>query len=188
MALKVTISLSGSSVITLEATDSQLYSEVVNLALRDLPKDLVQLHTGGAAPRGMEEKGTNVSLPAPEAGTTRRDESEPGVGRAVGWEDLGKEVQESFTSFCGELAPMGDMRRVVVAAEGAKRLLGTDSVSERELGALFDLAGWRRPADFLQTLRNAARRKFRWLERVPGTTGYYTVTAMGRDTVVGSGE
>ena len=188
MALKVTISLSGSSVITLESTDSQLYSEVVNLALRELPKDLVHLQVGGAAHSGMVDKGTNVTLPAPEAGTTRRDESEPGVGGAPGWFDLGKEVQESFTSFCGELAPMGDMRRVVVAAEGARRFLSTDSVSAKELGNLFDLAGWLRPADFLQTLRNAARKKFRWLERVPGTTGYYTVTAMGRDAVVGNGE
>lgn len=188
MVLKVTISLSGNSVITLEATEPHLYGEVVNLALRELPKDLIQLHAGGAAPSEIGEMGTNVTPPVTEPETTRPEESGPGVGGATGGADPGKGAQESFGSFCMDLAPMGDMRRVVVAAEGARRFLSTDSVSERELGNLFDLAGWRRPADFLQTLRNAARRKFRWLERVPGTTGYYTVTPAGRDTVVGDGE
>ena len=78
------------------------------------------------------------------------------------------------------------MRRTVVAAEGAKRYLGAASVSGEDLGRLFDLAGWMRPADFLQTLRNAARNKFGWLERVPGKPGHYVVTAQGRALVIGA--
>ena len=53
------------------------------------------------------------------------------------------------------MAPSGDMRRVVVAAEGAKRFLGMDKVSAQELGPLFDFLQWPRPKDFVQTLRNA---------------------------------
>jgi hypothetical protein len=78
------------------------------------------------------------------------------------------------------------MRRVVVAAEGASRFLGYQSVSAEELGRLFDLAGWQRPHSFVQTLRNAARSKFRWLERVPGRSGQYKVTDLGRTTAFSS--
>ena len=76
------------------------------------------------------------------------------------------------------------MRRVVVAAEGARAFLELDAVSEDELVYLFDLAGWRRPNDFLQTLRNSARSTFRWLERTPGRPGYYSVTSVGKAAVI----
>ena len=66
--------------------------------------------------------------------------------------------------------------------------LGMQSVSDVELGLLFDLAGWRRAPSFLQALRNAARSKFRWLERMPGSPGYYFVTDAGRGKVGASGE
>ena len=49
----------------------------------------------------------------------------------------------------------------------------------RDLGLLFDLAGWRRPGNFTQTLRNAARSKFGWLERIPGRSGRYAATPLG---------
>ena len=77
------------------------------------------------------------------------------------------------------------MRRVVVATEGASRILGYLSVDAEDLAALFDLAGWRRPHNFTQTLRNAARDKFRWLERVPGRTGKYAATSLGRSVTLG---
>ena len=80
---------------------------------------------------------------------------------------------------------MGDMRRVVVAAEGASRILGMTSVDAEDLAGLFDLAGWRRAHNFTQTLRNAARDRFRWLERVPGRAGRYTVTDVGRSAILG---
>ena len=90
-----------------------------------------------------------------------------------------------FTAFCRAADPMGDMRKVVVAAEGAKRHLGMASVDAWELGHLFDIAGWTRPHSFAQTLRNAARQKFRWLEKVPGRQGRYTATEEGLSTVLG---
>ena len=34
---------------------------------------------------------------------------------------------------------------------------------------------------FTQTLRNAARSKFRWIERMPGRNGRYWVTERGKE-------
>ena len=84
-----------------------------------------------------------------------------------------------FTNFCRNAAPLGDMRRVVVATEGASRHFEVDGVNAEELGWLFDLAGWRKPGNFTQTLRNAARSKFGWLERIPGRSGRYAATSLG---------
>ena len=95
------------------------------------------------------------------------------------------EQQAAFSEFCRSANPLGDMRRVVVATEGASRILGYRSVDAEDLAALFDLAGWRRPHNFTQTLRNAARDKFRWLERMPGRTGKYTTTSLGRSVTLG---
>mgnify|MGYP001194902165 CR=1 FL=1 len=99
-------------------------------------------------------------------------------------EFLSVEGRNDFVAFCKEANPMGDMRRVVVAAEGANRLLGMDSVDATELETLFGLAGWRLPHNFIQTLRNAARDKFRWLERVPGRAGKYSTTELGRSVTL----
>lgn len=93
-------------------------------------------------------------------------------------------AREAFTAFCRSVNPLGDMRRVVVAAEGAARCFATDGVDADELGELFDLAGWRRPPNFTQTLRNAARSKFGWLERIPGRTGRYAPTNLGRTETI----
>ena len=95
------------------------------------------------------------------------------------------EQESDFAEFCRSANPMGDMRRVVVAAEGANRMLGMPSVDAEDLAGLFEVAGWRRAHNFTQTLRNAARDKFRWLERVPGRAGRYTVTAPGRLATLG---
>lgn len=95
------------------------------------------------------------------------------------------ESREDFTSFCQNVNPMGDMRRVVVAAEGATRFFRADGVNADELGELFDLAGWRRANSFTQTLRNAARSKFGWLERIPGRAGRYAATDLGRSVTLG---
>ena len=93
--------------------------------------------------------------------------------------------REDFTAFCQNVNPMGDMRRVVVAAEGASRFFRADGVNADELGELFDLAGWRRANSFTQTLRNAARSKFGWLERIPGRAGRYAATDLGRSVTLG---
>jgi hypothetical protein len=96
------------------------------------------------------------------------------------------EVSErAFVDFCRAANPLGDMRRVVVAAEGANRYLSIDGVDADALGRLFDIVGWPRAHNFVQTLRNAARSKFGWLERIPGRAGHYTVTDVGRSTALG---
>lgn len=95
------------------------------------------------------------------------------------------ESRDDFTAFCQNVNPMGDMRRVVVAAEGATRFFRADGVNADELGELFDLAGWRRANSFTQTLRNAARSKFGWLERIPGRSGRYAATELGRSVTLG---
>lgn len=93
-------------------------------------------------------------------------------------------AEKAFIEFCRAASPLGDMRMVVVAAEGASRFLSMDSVDASDLERLFDLAGWRSPHSFVQTLRNAARSKFRWLERLPGRSGRYTVADLGRATTL----
>ncbi len=97
----------------------------------------------------------------------------------IGFADDGSE--DSFIHFCRSVNPLGDMRRVVVAAEGAERFLRADGVDAEELSRLFDLAGWTQPHSFTQTLRNAARSKFRWIERMPGRNGRYWVTVRGKE-------
>ena len=97
-----------------------------------------------------------------------------------------QQARDDFRAFCQSLNPMGDMRRVVVAAEGASRFFSWDGVSADDLGELFDLAGWRRANSFTQTIRNAARSKFGWLERIPGRSGRYAATDVGRSIIFGS--
>ena len=92
--------------------------------------------------------------------------------------------EHEFINFCKASNPMGDMRKVVVAAEAANRYLNEDMVDCERLGELFDIVGWNRPHSFIQTLRNSARSKFRWLERVPGRSGKYMVTDVGRRTAL----
>jgi hypothetical protein len=92
--------------------------------------------------------------------------------------------EQEFIDFCRESNPMGDMRKVVVVAEAASRYLNENMVDCDRLGELFDILGWHRPHSFIQTLRNSARSKFRWLERVPGRSGKYMVTEVGRITAL----
>ena len=128
-----------------------------------------------AASGGNQEEVTAQTLPTqdtPPPPATRRDIHST-------------EQQAAFAEFCRSTNPLGDMRRVVVAAEGATRILGYESVDAEDLAELFDLAGWLRPHNFTQTLRNAAREKFRWLERVPGRTGRYVATNLGRSITLG---
>ena len=112
--------------------------------------------------------------------------SPPAAGNHLGMTNLVPAVSEqAFVDFCRAANPLGDMRRVVVAAEGASRYLAIEGVDADALGRLFDVVGWPRAHNFVQTLRNAARSKFGWLERVPGRAGHYTVTDLGRATALG---
>ena len=121
------------------------------------------------------DRGTGASNGAPPAG-----------GNHQGMANLVPAVSEqAFIDFCRAANPLGDMRRVVVAAEGASRYLAMDGVDAENLGRLFDIVGWPRAHNFVQTLRNAARSKFGWLERIPGRAGHYSVTDVGRSTALG---
>ncbi len=101
--------------------------------------------------------------------------------------DLGgysPQSKQDFVAFCEAINPTGDMRRVVVATEAADRFFGLEGVTADEAGELFDLIGWRRANNFTQTIRNAARSKFGWLERIPGRSGRYAATEVGRSTTL----
>jgi hypothetical protein len=101
-------------------------------------------------------------------------------------DNLDPEAQRVFVEFCQYANPIGDMRRVVVATVGASRSLGLLSVDTTDLGQLFDMVGWRHPHSFVQTMRNAARDKFRWLERIPGRTGRYAASELGVEVTLGN--
>ena len=201
--VKVSISLPNNTQITFESEESEVLREVVSLALRDLPRDLMQA-PASVSPGAPTEKSTSVAaselhtatsippvppaepIPAPET-TIARETAQPSIG-ASNWkgtttgppEFLSERGATNFTAFCRDAKPLGDMRRVVVAAEGASRHFGVEGITADDLAWLFDLAEWRRPGNFTQTLRNSARSKFGWLERIPGRSGRYATTALGR--------
>ncbi len=201
--VKVSISLPNNTQITFESEESEVLREVVSLALRDLPRDLMQA-PASVSPGAPTEKSTSVAaselhtatsippvppaepIPAPET-TIARETTQPSIGASnrkgtttVPPEFLSERGATNFTAFCRDAKPLGDMRRVVVAAEGASRHFGVEGITADDLAWLFDLAEWRRPGNFTQTLRNSARSKFGWLERIPGRSGRYATTALGR--------
>ncbi len=106
------------------------------------------------------------------------------VGSETVTGETASEANNQFARFCADATPLGDMRKVVVAAEGAKRFLDMPSVDTTDLARLFEIAGWHSPHNFTQTLRNAARDKYRWLERVPGRAGRYSATDLGRSVTM----
>ena len=203
--VKVSISLPNNAQITFESEEAEVLHEIVSMALHDLPRDLMQspsIGVAGDTAGSATEKSTSVAATALAAATMTAEPASPAVpvsppaatprqvtaksndGAGTGTAEMPPEFssktgQASFTSFCQEAAPLGDMRRVVVATEGASRQFAVDGVNAEELGWLFDLAGWRKPGNFTQTLRNAARSKFGWLERIPGRSGRYAATPLG---------
>ncbi len=247
--VKVSISLPNNTQITFESDEAEVLREIVSMALRDLPRDLMQASAPGNESTANEsaEKSTSVAgsalsaaapppepkpepdiapaieapaaEPAPEPAPAAAlitapvavqepsgppgpsgepsGDSGPSSGNNGGnssgeaaaeipAEFLSEQGRADFMAFCQETNPMGDMRRVVVAAEGANRHFGADGVNAEDLGWLFDMAGWRRPGNFTQTLRNAARSKFGWMERIPGRSGRYAATPLGLSKTLGS--
>ena len=126
-----------------------------------------------------------ISPPDTAASQPRRDE-EPSTPLRLEAGSASTEASQAFIDFCQSANPIGDMRRLLVAAIGANRLLGMASIDAADLARLFDMVGWRHPHNFVQTLRNAARDKFRWLERIPGRTGRYAPTELGRQVTLGN--
>ena len=160
MALKVSINLPGDTVITFEADDPQTCREVLHAAIKELPRDILRMSANGEAveedsPTKNGAQDAGVPAPVAETKPAHPPEDEADSQPAS---DLRPE-EEAFRRFCHSTSATGDMRRAIVSAEGARRYLGASSVSGEDLGPLFDLAGWMRPPDLLQTLRNAARTK-----------------------------
>ena len=224
--VKVSITLPNNTQITFESEEPEVIHQIVQMALGDLPRELMSWATSNGAPQpATPDTSSNVTAHSPLATPTEaalpRDGSQvapppkaeasppspadlpvapatppptiqpkeptpPAATRPRPSSDVAPPAAErDFIQFCHSTNPLGDMRRVVVATEGASRFLGLDSIDAEELGRLFDLAGWRRPHSFVQALRNAARSKFRWLERIPGRSGHYTITALGRTIALG---
>ena len=157
---------------------------------------------GVAAPEGspkeIPEESLEVAPPpeqapssetTPPAGSTRRSSPNPSISSNPSNPSIPAELSDprlghDFAVFCRTVNPIGDMRKVVAAAEGAARNFSMANVDAWELGHLFGIAGWTQPHSFTQALRNAARSKFRWMERVPGRAGRYSVTDEGRAVVL----
>ncbi len=196
---KVSISLPDNTQIVVEAEEAELLRDVVGMALRESPRVQSSINSNGTAEKGRLPAAEASPPPNPNAGrprstsTPRRPAArrssptttEEDAGARLQLDEQPQQSRDDFAAYCHYLNPMGDMRRVVVAAEGAGRFLAADGVDAEDLGSLFDLAGWRRPGNFTQTLRNAARSKFGWLERVPGRSGRYAVTELGRSVTAG---
>ena len=208
--VKVSISLPNNTQITFESEEAEVLHEIVALALRDLPRDLM-LPSAYSIEEDSKEKGKDdysyvspaESFTEPPQSPDPRDTTPKSKLKAVHGVLPMNAIDNpntssgsvpppffsssdcaAFEAFCLKANPLGDMRRVVVAAEGATRHFGVDGVNAAELAWLFDAAGWRRPSNFTQTLRNAARSKFGWLERIPGRSGRYAATPLGISKII----
>ena len=184
--LKISISFPGETVITVESSESDLLREIIYMALKELPKEIIQhnaqIHQHYATRNN--DLADNVPYKEPTRIKKPEDTYPEEEGPSLKVNTANHDSTGAYVQFCESQSPLGDMRKVVVAAEGASRFLGMESISENELGELFKIAGWREPTNYLQCLRNAARSKFRWLERIPGKPGYYYVTPLGNAQVL----
>ena len=210
--VKISIALPNHAEINLEADDTEQLLPVVNLVRQELLRDVASLATpaNGAAPTvsappptASDEPAKSVAPPTPAEipapsppppAATSPDPTPtpvkntplvPPSANTIPPTLSNPRLTRDFADFCRNADPIGDMRKVVAAAEGARRHLDMETVDAWELGQLFDLAGWTRAHNFTQTLRNAARHKFKWLERAPGRAGRYSATEKGREVVLG---
>ncbi len=200
---KVSISLPNNAQVTFELEESEVVHEIVGMTMRDLLGVLIHPDSPSVDDKETKKRARSTTVVPPTS--TKAEPSPIAAPQSAKSEhqaaavtypretiiveagDTGSEPPEflsangmaAFEAFCREANPLGDMRRVVVAAEGANRHFGVDGVNAEDLGWLFDAANWRRPGNFTQTLRNAARSKFGWLERIPGRSGRYAATPLG---------
>ncbi|MDP3063358.1 MAG: hypothetical protein Q8O40_09150 [Chloroflexota bacterium] len=195
MPLKISVSAPGGASLTLEVSERDAYGEMAELAFNRFPQ-ITGAHNGNGVghPKSesrevtvVEQSRGRTTTPlgsSPEGGDIMPPPSGGGRFESVQASSNASPTDDAFRAFCQQQDPMGDMRRLVVAADGARQHLGMERVSVRELGALFERAGWPQPRNLVQTIRNAARSSFRWLERIPGRVGYYTVSQRGRAAVL----
>ncbi len=180
--LKVSITLPNGTEITCEASDPSLCMQMMAMVLQDLPRDLITMRQADSNKGSLDEKSVSTALE--EMSALQPERSNGASGGPDDPESSPSPAESEFAKYCRNVTPVGDMRRVVLAAWAANHFLGTSSISDRELTHLFNLAGWRQPESFTQALRNAARSKFKWMERIPGRSGYYSVTDVGVRAVV----
>ena len=148
---------------------------------------LITAESNGVPPTAPAATVVQMTPPPSAPAPAPSQNSEPVWAPTVSAETMTPSEHE-YIAFCQRVNPLGDMRRVVVAAEAAHRYLNIASVDPDSLEHLFTLAGWPIPHDFVQTLRNSARKKFGWLDRIPGQTGHYKVSSTGRSIVLGESE
>ena len=176
MLLRVTVHPSNQPEYTLEFFDHDLAREMMRL----IASGAVSV-TGSAnnpSPASSQAPGPTAPLDSPV------DDPEAIEPTNVNTLNADPADYQRAAKYCRSVNPLGDMRRVVVATYAAELHMAAEGVSATELANIFDATGWPQPTDFVQAIRNAAREKFGWLERV-GNPGYYKVTATGRAAVLG---
>ncbi len=182
MLLRVTIQPTNQPAYTLEFFDSDLARDMMRLIASGAVSVNADAHVPAMAAQGpiaspAQSPGVASEVFSTEDGTADEPTDLEGLaGDAPAYEEA--------AAYCRRVNPLGDMRRVVVATYAAELYMGAEGVSATELAGIFDATGWPQPTDFVQAIRNAAREKFGWLERV-GNPGYYKVTATGRAAVLG---
>ena len=177
MLLRVTVHPPNQTAYTLEFFDP------------DLARDMMYLIASGSVTVGGVGQ-ANEAVPASGAPVPESDEDPAAIDQSSDGADepivliADPAAYQQASDYCRRINPLGDMRRVVVATHAAELYLDAEGVSATELAGIFDATGWPQPTDFVQAIRNAAREKFGWLERV-GNPGYYKVTTTGRAAVLG---
>lgn len=176
MLLRVTIQQTEQSAYTLEFFDSDLARDMMRL----IASGSVAMAPTPATAAAPSHPSPTETVPEPGLPITQCDDEPEDSALLV----TDPSAYEEAAAYCRRVNPLGDMRRVVVATYAAELYMGAEGVSATELAGIFDATGWPQPTDFIQAIRNAAREKFGWLERV-GNPGYYKVTATGRAAVLG---
>jgi hypothetical protein len=91
---------------------------------------------------------------------------------------------EALRDFYQRKNPKNDMEKVTIAAFYAKEYRGKDEITEEDVRRLLNEAGERKlPRNVANTLNNAARANYGYLERVKGKRGSYEVTNAGQNLV-----
>ena len=114
---------------------------------------VVAAESNGAPPVTTVATGVQIAPPPPSV--TAAPNGEPARAPTLATETMTPSEHE-YIAFCQRVNPLGDMRRVVVAAEAAHRYLNIASVDPDSLAHLFMLAGWPIPHSFVQ---DAAQRR-----------------------------
>ena len=182
--LKLNISYPNGVVVSLECNDPNTYPDLMSSLKHYLnPGDAANSALAASAEAPTVSPSNNMAFdPQPPLRPANVADAQllPKVQRTA--DDIYNNPK--FFDFCKSLNPSSDMKRVIVAAEGAKRFLSMPQISPEELQRLLHSLQWPQPEKLVLTLRNAARSSYRWLQRVPGRRGYYTVTEQGRLAVM----